>query len=114
MSTHIEQFINKYRGHLTSSQCQSILHGQTLTAQLRDTVQQAIGLTPHLAESKRNTLIWSPPGAGKTFTVRSIAESNNINLLTIAGVSSIWGMVAKLTKLMYKVQMNPNITTVPG
>lgn len=111
--TKLEKFIETYRGHLTSNQCTSMLHGVTLTDQLREIVEQALGLRPHLAEAKRNTLIQSQPGAGKTFTVKATAKAHNINLIEIAGQATPWALVAKLVKILYKLNPNPAITDIP-
>jgi hypothetical protein len=80
----------------------AILHGLELTERLEKYAEQSLGLRPDLAETKRNTIIWSPPGAGKTFTVRGVARAANLNPVMYHGRASLNGFVMKMVKECYK------------
>lgn len=106
----IEDFIAKYRGHLTSTQISAIHNGLELTARLEKYTQQALGLRPEIVETKRNTYIWSPPGAGKTFAVRNTALQANLKTIDFHGNASLSGFVNGMAKLMYRLK---DATVVP-
>lgn len=101
-NSNLEFFINEYSGYLTAKQKSAILNGLELTARLEKYAEQALGLRPDLVETKRNTMIWSPPGAGKTFTVRNVADTNNIDYVKYHGKASLNAFVMKMAKACYE------------
>lgn len=98
----LQTFLTQYHGHMTSKQRSSILNGLELTERLEKYAEQSLGLRPDLAETKRNTIIWSPPGAGKTFTVRNVARQANLNPVMYHGRASLNAFVMKMAKECYK------------
>lgn len=112
-NSNLEFFINEYSGYLTAKQKSAILNGLELTARLEKYAEQALGLRPDLVETKRNTIIWSPPGAGKTFTVRNVAENNNLDYVQFHGKASLNAFVMKMAKAMYMSHLDDNGLIVP-
>jgi hypothetical protein len=100
----LQQFLNQYQGQYTTKQRSAILNGLELTERLEKYAQQSLGLMPHMAETKRNTIIWSPPGAGKTFTVKQVAQAANLNYIQYHGKASLNAFVMKMAKECYKRQ----------
>jgi hypothetical protein len=100
----LQTFMTHYHGHMTSKQRTAIFKGLELTERLEKYAEQSLGLRPDLAETKRNTIIWSPPGAGKTFTVRGVARAANLNPVMYHGRASLNGFVMKMAKECYKRQ----------
>ena len=97
-------FLDQYEGEYTGKQRSAILNGLELTERLEKYAQQSLGLMPHLAETKRNTIIWSPPGAGKTFTVRQVARAANLDYVPFHGKASLNALVMKMAKMCYTRQ----------
>jgi len=91
--------------YFTSRQKSAIENGFRLTERLEKYAEQAFGLRPDLVETKRHTVIWSPPGAGKTFTVNKTAAINNIKPVKFHGKAS---MNAFVIKMAYEVKYNPS------
>jgi SpoVK/Ycf46/Vps4 family AAA+-type ATPase len=69
--------------------------------------EQAFGIDPTLVETKRNTIIWSPPGQGKTFTVRNVAKKYNIDYISCHGKTTLNGFVSKIAMTMHR-EINTN------
>ncbi len=78
------------------SQGRLILEGERLTEQLRNAVTRALGIDKGQVENKRHAYIYSPPGAGKTFTVMSTADRHAVELVRVQGASSMNAFVTKL------------------
>ncbi len=89
-----------------------IEHGELMTKRLKDIVQAALGGSPLAVEVKRHTYIYSPPGAGKTFTVASAAMAAGVTPLEIRGTASIPGFARKLAYAVYKAQGNDIVVWV--
>ena len=81
-----------------------IRSGQNFANDLKQYVEEGLGLRAGLVEVKRHTYIYSPPGAGKTFTVLSTAAANNINLIAIRGQNSMPNFVRRLAAEVYYKQ----------
>jgi hypothetical protein len=75
--------------------------GARNTLKLQQLVKHSLGLTKQEIESKRHVYIFSPPGAGKTFTVQSIADAANVNLVKIQGAASLNAFVVQLATAAY-------------
>lgn len=81
-----------------------IKSGQILSSKLQSMVKAALGLVESEVESKRHTYIFSPPGAGKTYTVQTIADAHKVNLVKIQGTSSMNAFIIKLATAVYAHQ----------
>jgi hypothetical protein len=101
VKSNLEFFLTEYAGHLTNRQVSAIRNGLELTTALEETAQQALGLRKDLVETKRNTIIWSPPGVGKTFTVRNVADKAKLDYVKYHGKSTLNGFVMKMAKACY-------------
>jgi len=99
-NSNLEWFLEEYSGYLTAKQKSAIHNGLELTARLEKYAENALGVTQE-AETKKNTIIWSPPGAGKTFTVRNVADRHKIDYVKYHGRASLNGFVMKMAKAMY-------------
>jgi len=108
--TNLDFFLKEFKGYLTARQISAIQNGMVLTERLKRYAEQAVGLHPNLAETKKNTIIWSPPGAGKTFTVGSVIEQNNVDVVKFHGKASLNAFVIKMAVAAYK---NPDIDVIP-
>lgn len=109
-NNNLEWFLEEYSGYLTAKQKSAILNGLELTDRLEKYAEQALGLRPDLAETKRNTIIWSPPGAGKTFTVRNVADKNSVDYVKYHGKATLNGFVMKMAKACY---LGQKLKTIP-
>jgi len=93
-----------------------IKQGERNTAKLQAMVKHSLGLSNQEVESKRHTYIFSPPGAGKTYTVQSIADAAKVPLIKIQGASSLNAFVIKLATAVYAHQQGhlccPNGLTI--
>lgn len=74
---------------LTSRQRAAIDNGYKLTERLERYVEQSLGLRDDQVSTKRHSIIWSPPGAGKTFTVNKTCEDNGIKPIKFHGQTSM-------------------------
>jgi hypothetical protein len=84
-----------------------ISKGRLLTDDLQHKVLAALGLLKLDYEPKRHCYIYSPPGAGKTFTVKTLAKHHNIKLNEIQGVASLSAVTAKLATAVYLAKGKP-------
>ena len=100
----LQTFLTQYQGQMNSKQRSAILNGLELTERLEKYAKQSLGLMPNLAETKKNTIIWSPPGAGKTFTVRNVARAAGIEPVLYHGRASLNGFAMKMAKACYQQQ----------
>jgi hypothetical protein len=100
----LQHFLTQYHGYMNSTQRNAIQNGLELTERLEKYAEQSLGLRPDLVETKKNYIIWSPPGAGKTFTVRNVARRANLNPVMYHGRASLNGFVMKMAKEVYKRQ----------
>lgn len=73
----------------SSKQKNVIDHGYSLTKRLERYVETAVGIRPDQVSTKRHTIIWSPPGAGKTYTVNKTCKMNNIEPIMFHGMTSM-------------------------
>ena len=93
MNTTVKPFTHK--------QQYLIDRGDKLTDQLKTKVSQALGITKLKVETKRHCYIFSTPGAGKTFTVQTLADQNGIKLVKIHGSVSMNAMTVQLATALY-------------
>jgi ribosomal protein L39E len=100
-NANLQSFLTTYEGKLSSKEITAILNGLELTARLEKYAEQSLGLRPDLVETKRNTFIWSPPGAGKTFNVRNVARAANLDYVQFHGRASLNAFVMKMAKACY-------------
>jgi hypothetical protein len=100
-NSNLQFFLDTFSGYLTAKQRSAILNGLELTARLERYAEQALGQRRDLVETKKNTIIWSPPGAGKTFTVRNVAQQQNIDYVKFHGRASLNAFVMKMAKALY-------------
>lgn len=100
-NSQLQSFLDTFEGKFTSSEVSAIKNGLELTARLKKYAEQSLGLRPDLVETKRNTCIWSPPGAGKTFAVRNVARAANLDYVQYHGRASLNGFVMKMAKSCY-------------
>jgi hypothetical protein len=112
MNTNLSTFLENFKGHLTTKQRSAIMNGVELTNRLERYAQQALGLRPDLMETKRNTIIWSPPGAGKTFTVRNVADNGGIDYVKYHGRATLNGFVMKMARVLYRERHTSHIIPV--
>lgn len=96
------EYMNQYAGLMSKRQKDAILNGFDLTDRLEKYTETAMGLRPDILSTKRHTIIWSPPGAGKTFTANQTIEKNNVPVLKIHGASTINAFMVKLATVCYK------------
>jgi hypothetical protein len=85
----------------TSTQNTLIAHGDRLTATLTNKVQQALAPSPGRVEVKRHTYIYSPPGAGKTYTVENTAKQMGIEMVKVQGATSMNALITQLAVAVY-------------
>jgi hypothetical protein len=97
-------YMSKYASTLNKKQKEAIRNGFDLTERLEKYTETAMGLRPDILATKRHTIIWSPPGAGKTFTANQVIENNNVEVLKIHGASTINAFMVKLATVAYKNQ----------
>jgi hypothetical protein len=97
----LNTFLKEFKGYLTARQISAIHNGLVLTERLEKYATQALGLRPDLAETKKNTILWSPPGAGKTFTVRNVIEENNLQIVKFHGKASLNSFTIKMAVHAY-------------
>lgn len=80
----------------SSKQKNAIEYGSSLTERLERYVETSLGLRTDQVSTKRHTIIWSPPGAGKTYTVNHTCESNGIEPIKFHGASSMNAFAIKM------------------
>jgi SpoVK/Ycf46/Vps4 family AAA+-type ATPase len=81
--------------------------GNMLTSDLQQKVLAGLGLLKLEYETKRHSYIYSPPGAGKTFTVKTLAQHHGIKLNEIQGVASLSSITAQLAVAAYLAKGKP-------
>ncbi len=81
-----------------------IKQGGILTAKLRAMISDALGITKNEVETKRHTYIFSPPGAGKTFTTQKLAAEHGVPLVKIQGSSSMNAFIIQLATAVYALE----------
>jgi hypothetical protein len=96
------EYMNQYAGLMSKRQKDAILNGFELTDRLEKYTEVAMGLRDDMLFSKRHTIIWSPPGAGKTYTANQVIEANGLTPLKIHGASTIYNFMVKLATVCYK------------
>ena len=80
----------------TTHQQALIVQGTANTRRLAGIVEVALGVTKPAVQVKRHTYIFSPPGAGKTFTVATTAAGAGKVPLAIRGCASIPALARSL------------------
>lgn len=85
----------------TSEQEYFITQGDKLSDELTLRALQALGVNKSPNETKRHAYIFSPPGAGKTFTVQAVADKHKIKPIKIQGVSSLNAFVTHMAVAVY-------------
>jgi len=98
--TNLEWFLDHYKPYLKSTQRSAIMNGLELTSRLEKYAMNALGAVKEI-ETKKNTIIWSPPGAGKTFTVRNVAREHNLDYVQYHGKATLNAFVMKMAKACY-------------
>jgi hypothetical protein len=101
-TNNFDSYMNEYAGIMTKKQRDAIRNGFDLTERLEKYTETAMGLRPDVLATKRHTVIWSPPGAGKTFTANQVIKRNNVPVLKIHGASSLLAAMVKLATFKYK------------
>lgn len=99
---NFDQYMKKYAGLMTGKQKDAIRNGFELTARLEKYTETALGLRPDILATKRHTVIWSPPGAGKTFTANQVVERNKVPVLKIHGASSLHDAMVQIAVFKFK------------
>jgi hypothetical protein len=89
---------------LSETQELYIQQGRLNRSRLRKTIEQAIDRKTH-----RDYYIFSPPGLGKTYTVKSVFEQNEIDPIIIKGNTSLFGFVVDLAMIMSNRDKNQHI-----
>jgi hypothetical protein len=103
-TSNLDFFLKEFKGYLTARQISAIQNGLVLTERLQRYAEEAVGLRPDIAETKKNTIIWSPPGAGKTFTVGNVIDDNGLEIVKYHGRASLNAFVIKMAVSAYKNQ----------
>jgi hypothetical protein len=85
----------------SAEQVRYIQRGDELTTDLQHNVETALGLHKHDYVVKRHYYIYSPPGAGKTFTVQTTADRRGVSLAKFQGNTSIFAFVATIAAAAY-------------
>lgn len=109
-TSNLEFFLTEFKGYLTARQISAIQNGLVLTERLERYAEEAVGLRPDIAETKKNTIIWSPPGAGKTFTVGQVIDQNGLEIIKYHGRASLNAFVIKMAVSAYK---NQEVDVIP-
>ena len=99
-NSNLDFFLEEYKGYLTAKQRSAILNGLELTDRLEKYAETALGITQE-PETKKNTIIWSPPGAGKTFNVRNVARKAKLDYVQYHGKATLNAFVMKMAKACY-------------
>jgi hypothetical protein len=86
--------------------------GREKAERLKTVVKTSLAIKKRKHEVKRHTYIYSPPGAGKTFTVQQAADEFKIQLVKIQGASSMNGFVMKLVVAAHSFPDQPLIIWV--
>jgi hypothetical protein len=74
---------------MSSKQKNAIEYGYSLTERLERYVETAVGVREDQVSTKRHTIIWSPPGAGKTYTVNKTVQGHSIKPIKFHGMTSM-------------------------
>ena len=96
-------------GYWTSRQKNAIKNGYDLTDRLKRYTKEALGVSKGQFETKRHTIIWSGPGAGKTFTVNDECNKNRIKPIKFHGNTSMSAFAQLMAVHAYK---NPKATKI--
>lgn len=86
----------------TAEQVYLISEGKIKTDQLKEVVEIALGVIVPKVKNKRHTYIQSPPGAGKTLTVLTTADTHKIHLHQIRGHQTMSDLALKIATIVYK------------
>jgi SpoVK/Ycf46/Vps4 family AAA+-type ATPase len=86
--------------------------GREKSERLKSVVKTSLAIRKRKHEVKRHTYIYSPPGAGKTFTVQQAADEFKVKLVKIQGASSMNGFVMKLVVAAFSFPDQPLIVWV--
>lgn len=86
----------------TTRQKTAIDNGLKLTDRLIKYTEDSLGLRKNLVRTKKNTIIWSPPGAGKTFTVNDTCKKNKIKPIKFHGHSTLNAFAIAMAVHAYK------------
>jgi AAA+ superfamily predicted ATPase len=77
--------------------------GKKNAERLGHVVQTALGISKKKYEVKRHSYIYSPPGAGKTFTVQTEATKAKIEMVKIQGASSLNALTIRIATAVYSI-----------
>ena len=75
--------------------------GDKNSKRLSSIVSDALGISKRKYEVKRHTYIYSPPGAGKTFTVQAVADKGKIKMIRIVGASTLNALVVRIATAVF-------------
>lgn len=94
------------------AQLSYIKRGEELTANLQHNVEIALGLHNLEHVVKRHYYIYSPPGAGKTFTVQTTSDKHQVKLVKFQGNTSIFGFCATIASAAYMAKGSPLVVWI--
>jgi hypothetical protein len=73
------EFSDNVKANLTYDQQTYIMQGQRKSQQLTEIVDEALGTAPHiLVKAKYQTMIYGPPGVGKSYTTAEFCRSKGV------------------------------------
>jgi hypothetical protein len=107
--SNMDYFLKEYKGYLTQRQISAIQNGLVLTERLKGYAEEGLGLS-NRAETKKNMMLWSPPGAGKTITVKGVIDANELEVVKYHGRASLNSFVIKMAKAAY---VNQDADVIP-
>ena len=99
--------MNAYVKPFSAEQKYFIQTGEKNAKRLSEIVQSALGVVRKKVEVKRHTWIYSPPGAGKTFTVQTTADNFGVEPLKIQGASSLNALVIRIATYVHSIPTGP-------
>lgn len=78
-----------------------VKEGEKLSLTLREKLKAAFGISGAEAEAFRHHYIYSPPGAGKTFTTKAVAKEYGIDYLLINGHTTPVSLLGRIAAFLY-------------
>lgn len=87
----------------TGEQNYFIAHGKKNMDRLSLITRAALGIVKKKYEVKRHTYIYSPPGAGKTFTVQAAADAAKVKLIKVPGGASMNAFITQIATAAFSM-----------